>query len=46
MKTIYTVPEIRVVRMMQDVVCTSGPDQIHNVYQPGEGLAPERNKIW
>lgn len=42
----YIEPEIRVVRMAQDVVCTSVPGGVHNEYKAGEGLAPERKGIW
>ena len=45
-KTIYTDPEMRVIRVREDIVCTSMPDGVHNEYQPGEGLAPQRNSIW
>ena len=30
----------------RDILTTSNPDTLHNVYKPGEGLAPDRTKIW
>jgi len=46
MKTIYISPALRVVMQGQDVVTSSIPNNYHNEYKPGEGLAPERQVIW
>ena len=32
--------------LRSDIIATSGPDGVYNQYKPGEGLAPERIKIW
>ena len=43
---IYITPEMKVVRVREDIVCTSMPTAIHNEYKEGDGLAPEKRTIW
>ena len=42
----YITPEMKVVRVREDIVCTSLPTTIHNEYKEGDGLAPEKRTIW
>jgi len=42
----YITPELRVVVLSSEVITTSSPDNFHNQYRPGDGLAPERRNIW
>ncbi len=47
MKTVYISPQLSKVMMEgRDILTTSTPDGVHNEYKPGEGLAPERQRIW
>ena len=46
MKAVYISPRLSKLVLQNDVIATSTPDNIHNQYKPGEGLAPGRKSIW
>lgn len=46
MKKAYYTPVLNMLVLEHDILTTSDPTGINNVYKPGNGLAPERRNIW